>query len=436
MANVSFMFRNPARICLMLVFLVSCVKNEIQTGNVIFIHPDGMGLSNWTATRIYYYGPDGYLHWDRLPYVGLYRGHIKNSLTASSQAGASIHSYGVKASYKAYGMEDGKQIQALSGTNKSIMQEAMDFGIKVGVVNSGSIVEPGTGVFLASDTAREFSESIAEKIIFSGASVILSGGEEWLIPETIKGRHKAKGKRTDGRNLINEIKDRGYTVIYSREELLAVPASEEKVLGVFSDGHTFNDKSEEELLRVGLPLYKTSSPTLAEMTEKAIEILSFGDNQFFLVIEEEGTDNLANLNNAIGTLTALKRADDAIGVAATFLDQNPNTLIITGSDSEAGGMELLGKRNGSNLIKLVQREWNGAPADGIQGDSSEVFWSKPDKDGNIFPFRINWSTNSDVSGGLVSRANGLNANMLNANFDNTDIYRIMYKTLFGIDPEG
>ncbi|MEE9189822.1 MAG: alkaline phosphatase [Candidatus Neomarinimicrobiota bacterium] len=434
--KVSFIFGYVARICVMIVLLVSCVKNEIQTGNVIFIHPDGMGLSNWTATRVYYYGPDGYLHWDRLPYVGLYRGHIKNSLTASSQAGASIHAYGVKASYKAYGMEDGKQIQALSGNYKSIMQEAMDFGIKVGVVNSGSIVEPGTGVFLVSETARELSESIAEKIIFSGASVILSGGEEWLIPETINGRHGAKGKRTDGRNLINEIKDRGYTIIYSRDELLSVPVGEEKVLGVFSDGHTFNDGSEEELLRDGLPLYQTNSPTLAEMTEKAIEILSFGDNQFFLVVEEEGTDNLANKNNAIGTLTALKHADDAIGVASAFLNQNHNTLIITGSDSEAGGMELLGKRDDGNLSKIVRREWNGAPADGIRGDSSEMFWSKPDNNGNIFPFQINWSTNSDVSGGLISRANGLNANMLNANFDNTDIYRIMYKTLFGKDPDG
>jgi alkaline phosphatase len=419
----------------MLVFLVSCVKNEIQTGNVIFIHPDGMGLSNWTATRIYYYGPDGYLHWDRLPYIGLYRGHIKNSLTASSQAGASIHAYGVKVPYTTYGMVDGIQIQALSGTNKSIMQEAMDYGIRVGVVNSGSIVEPGTGVFLASETAREFSESIAEKIIFSGANVILSGGEEWLIPETIKGRHKAKGKRTDGRNLINEIKERGYTVVYSKEELMAVAANEDKVLGVFSDGHTFNDKSEAELLRDGLPLYQPNSPTLAEMTEKAIEILSFGENQFFLIVEEEGSDNFGNQNNAIGTLTALKRADDAIGVAAAFLKQNYNTLIITGSDSEAGGMELLGGHGDANFIKPVLRERNGAPADGIQGDSSDVFWSKPDKDGNIFPFRINWSTNSDVSGGLITRANGINANMLNANFDNTDIYRIMYKTLFGIDLE-
>jgi alkaline phosphatase len=418
----------------MLVLLISCVKNGLKTGNVIFIHPDGLGLSNWTAARIYYYGPDGYLHWDRLPYIGLYRGHIKNSLTASSQAGASIHAYGVKVSDDAYGMEDGIQIRALSGNNKSLMQEAMDSGVKVGVVNSGSIVEPGTGVFLASEIAREFSESIAEKIIFSGASVILSGGEEWLIPNTMKGRHGAKGKRTDGRNLITEIKDSGYIVVYDKDELMAIDAGEDKVLGVFSTGNTFNDKSEEDLLKEGLPLYWANSPTLAEMTKKAIEILSFGENQFFLIVEEEGTDNFGNVNNASGTLTAIKRADDAIGIAATFLEQNPNTLIITCSDSEAGGMGLLGKPDGINFRKPVRREKNGAPADGIYGDSSNVFWSGPDKYGNIFPFRINWSTNSDISGGLIARSNGINAHMLTTNFDNSDIYRVMYKTLFGNDP--
>ena len=71
-----------------------------------------------------------------------------------------------------------------------------------------------------------------------------------------------------------------------------------KILGVFAAKHTFNDQSEEELLELGLPNYSPSAPTLAEMTAFATRFLSKDNSNFFLVIEEEGTDNFGNANNA------------------------------------------------------------------------------------------------------------------------------------------
>ena len=40
-------------------------------------------------------------------------------------------------------------------------------------------------------------------------------------------------------------------------------------------------------------------------------------------------------------LEALKRADDAIGIASNFVKKDGNTMLITAADSEAGGMEIL-----------------------------------------------------------------------------------------------
>ena len=43
------------------------------TGNgAIFFHPDGTSASHWDITRILYYGPDGFLNWDRLPVIAPY----------------------------------------------------------------------------------------------------------------------------------------------------------------------------------------------------------------------------------------------------------------------------------------------------------------------------------------------------------------------------
>lgn len=405
---------------------------DILTGNVIFIHPDGTSLAAWNATRILYYGADGTLNWDKLTNVGLYQGHTKNTLTASSQAGATIHAYGVKVDYDSYGMNGTKPLTSFSGYNTSIMMEAQENGINIGIINSGTIVEPGSGAFVSSDVSRDNDKEIAKKIMESGADLILSGGEKLLIPEGVEGRH-GPGKRKDSLNLIERAKQNGYYVVYNREELLNLPDDTEKVLGVFALHHTFNDKSEEELTALGLPNYKTTAPTLAEMTDAAIRFLTKKEGKFFLVVEEEGTDNFGNSNNANGFFEALKRADDAIGIAYNFLLQKPNTLLITAADSEAGGLELRGftVESMNPDLPLPLTDNNGAPLDGKNGQGTPPFVSAPDKSGKIFPFAVAWSSYGDVCGSVVAKAEGLNGELMKGKIDNTDIYRIMYATLFG-----
>lgn len=421
---------------LILTTIISCTKPVEETrfkkGSVIFIHPDGTGLTNWNATRIFYYGPDGELNWDRMSNAGLYKSHFKDCLTASSQAGATTHAYGVKVLQDSYGLDGTEEITARSGKKMSIMKEAQMAGIKTGIINSGSIIEPGTGVFVASSVSRGNYEEIVKKICESGTDVILAGGEEWLLPEGVEGRH-GFGKRKDGINLIYYMRDQGYYVVYNKEELMDVPADVTKLFGVFALGHSFNEKSEEDLIKENLSNYKKSAPTLAEMTEAAIDILGRNNQQFFLVVEEEGTDGFGNNNNANGMLEALKRADDAIGVVLDYQMKNPATLLITAADSESGGMELNGK-----LISEIKKDDkvppfdnNKAPADGIKGTETEYFYSAPDQFGNRLPFYISWATYSDGYGSVVARANGLNAAEMNGTIDNTDIYKFMYLTLFG-----
>lgn len=410
---------------------ISTDKQGIQKGNVIFIHPDGTGLATWNVLRILEKGPDGELNWDNLPDIGLYKSHTKSSLTTSSNAGATMHAYGRKVHYHSFGMDGESELTALSGRKMSIMQEAMSGGISTGIVNSGSIIEPGTAVFVASEAKRSLTESITKKVLESGADVILSGGEEWMLPEGKQGRH-GPGKRTDGKNLISAAMENGYTIVYDRNEMLSIHGNTEKLLGVFASIHTFNDRTEEELLEKELPNFNESAPTLAEMTNTAIQILS-KRGQFFLVVEEEATDNFGNKNNANGMLEALSRADEAIGAAMDFCNEDKNTLLIVASDSEAGGMELIGNE-GKEIdfdTPLPATDRNGAPIDGRDGTGTPPFISKPDQFGNRFPFGIHWSTKSDAYGSVVVRSTGINSFLTRGLIDNTDIYRIMYATLFG-----
>ncbi|MEW6195960.1 MAG: alkaline phosphatase [Bacteroidota bacterium] len=423
-------------ICILLLGLTVSAQetNEKTKGNVVFIHPDGTSAAVWSALRMLEVGPDSNINWDLLPNIGVYLGHISDALTASSNAGGTIHAYGIKTGIRTYGMDDNHEIPtARSGKKMSIMQEAMKAGIKTGLINSGSIIEPGTGAFVVSVNKRSEDAEIAKQTIFSGVDVIMYGGEEWLLPEGVKGIYCQSGKRTDGLNLIEEAKKLGYYVIYTKEELINLPKDIDKVLGIFSEDHTFNDKTEEEQQKLHLENFKANTPTVAEMTKAAIKILSRNRQQFFLVVEEEGTDNFGNKNNASGVFEALKHADDALGVVLEFQKENPNTLLITCSDSEAGGMETIGfTLENLPIDKPVPKNSpNSSPYDGIKGSETLPFIAKPDKQGKVFPFVVAWSTTDDVSGSVLVRASGLNSEYVKGSVDNTDIYKFMYLTLFG-----
>lgn len=416
------------------VLFISCDSNkeitEIKTGNVIFIHPDGTSLANWIGMRMLYYGPDAESNWDQLPNLAIYTPHTSNTLTPSSNAGATMHSYGIKVVYDSYGMDGTKPLTALSGEPMSIMQEAKSKGILTGIVNSGHIIEPGTGVFVASSTSRSKTEEISKKIVQSGTDLILSGGEDYLLPKGVDGKF-CVGKREDGLNLIQWAKENNYTVVYTKEDLLNLPKSIEKVLGVFAEGHTFNDKEEEILAEQGLTNFNSDAPTIAEMTNAAIKFFDQKGKQFFLVVEEEATDNFGNHTNANGVFEALKRADDAIGIAREYVHKNKNTMLLTAADSEAGGMEVLSFKELKADEIIPEYDKTGSMYDGANGTASIPFLAKADKFGTRIPFVVAWSTSYDVTGSVVARADGINSHLMHGNIQNTDIYRFMYATLFG-----
>jgi alkaline phosphatase len=406
---------------------------EPEIGSAIFIHPDGSSVSAWSAARLLTVGPDGQMNWDRLKRIGVYRGHLTNSLGSTSHGGATAHAYGVKVPFESYGMRETEPLTSLSGKPSSVMQEARQAGLATAVINSGHLAEPGTGVFLASATARAAIDTITLQIIESGTDIILGGGEALLLPPDVMGRHGAKGIRRDGRNLVQRADELGYKIVYTRDELLELPDSTQKVLGLFSYSHTFNDRPEQVLRAIGgVPLYWEQAPSVAEMLQVTLRLLKAKGNRFLVVLEEEGSDNFANSNNALGTLTALARADTAIGVALDYLAEHPNTLLITAADSDAGGLQVVPVRDTTAFaMPLDLITSNGAPLDGLDGTGSLPFVAQPDQFGNRLRFGVAWAHYDDMLGGIVARAEGLNAQLLPTSCDNTDIYRMLYGTLFG-----
>jgi alkaline phosphatase len=479
------------------------LNNRYPTGNVIFIHPDGTGANHWNAGRVYWYGPDALSPWDRLPEMALYRGHHSDQLTGTSNGGATVHAFGYKVvgpgSYgKDGGGDNARSITSLSGYSGSIMREAANAGHPVGVVNDGDAAEPGTGVFLTEVGGRDADTEIARQLIDGrpGANdrapfVVLGGGEAFFLPQDtprctdeitpdcavhVDPITAATAERGDGRNLIKDAVANGWTVIRTRAEFDALwdrirteRNFAPRVLGLFAADDIFNDVTEEQLIaaelinpdipasdkRSNLIFYGDrpgtlgfNPPTAAEMTQMALTILerqaATARKPFMLVTEVESTDNLGNNDNAIGTLMAIKHANDVISAARSFQERVRNTLILTAADSDAGGMQIFSPpprdeagnvttANGNPTGSDAQRM--GFPLDGHYGRGTHPFTAAPDSSGRELRFAVGWIGTPDVAGGIISRAQGQNAELLrtvfNGRFDNTDVYRMMYLTLFG-----
>ena len=442
--------------------IIESFRGYMATGNhVIFMHPDGTSPSHYAFARFVDKGPDGRLNWDKMSNAGVYLGHMENQLGGTSNGGAVTHATGAKVYAESFGFEKGNRlITSLSGTNKTIVEEARDAGKVTALVQSGAIFEPGTAAFVAKTqeitnangsitVPRAQATEIAKQVINSGVDFIMGGGELNLLPVGTNGFHgtaaqldalstNALSRPTE--NLIELAKGKGYTVVYTEDQLnalLALPTPPTKVLGVFAPIHTFNDRPEEVLAASNLPLYLDTAPTIAKMldvTQKLMEKHPNFNKGSITIVEEEGTDNFGNNNNAAGTLEGLRRTDAAIGVAMEFIKKHPNTLMVSAADSDAGGLQVVDPRTaGTNLGTINNNPATAArnvPLDGQTGANTLPFVAAPDASGDRFGFGIAWAGTPDFSGSIVSKAHGLNANKLPATLDNTKIYELMYETLF------
>lgn len=284
------------------------------------------------------------------------------------------------------------------------------------------------------------------------------------------------GNRTDGLNLIRRATELGYAVVRTRaqfdelsRQLASHPGLAPKVLGLFAAKDVFNGVPEELFTRNGfvdpsIPADDKRSnlilwgdapgtpgynpPTFAEMTRLASTILdrvaAAAGRPFLLVENVESTDDFGNNNNAVGVLDALKRADDTIAAVRRYLSHRPDTLLLTAADSDAGGMQALAfpDRSAPATVGTAETNPTGDPAetvaeplDGLTGRNTRPFRTAADQFGATHEFAVQWGGTSDMAGGILARAEGRNAALLHtafaARFDNIDVYRLLYQTLFG-----
>jgi alkaline phosphatase len=81
-------------------------------------------------------------------------------------------------------------------------------------------------------------------------------------------------------------------------------------------------------------------PSIAEMTEIALNKLSRNENGFVLMVEGSKVDWAAHANDAIGIITEVLAFDKACGVAFDFAEKNGETVVVVAPDHGNSGFSI------------------------------------------------------------------------------------------------
>jgi alkaline phosphatase len=281
--------------------------------NVVLMIGDGMGLPHIAATRTIVLGAQGRLCIERLPVTGIIDHYSADQFVSGSAETATSLATGYKT--------DGNKIGLLpDGTPAlTILEAVRDKGLSTGLIATTTITHATPAAFAAHTHDRDLEADLAEQLLESKVNVLLGGGRALFKP----GVSGYKFVRTDDRDLTLEARDMGYEYIETRNELKAAKAESGNLLGLFSDG---------------IMLVQHPEPTLAEMTDKALEVLSRNEQGFFLMVEGSQIDWGAEDNDINYTIREQLHFDLAIKSVIQFAREDGETLLVVTADHESGGM--------------------------------------------------------------------------------------------------
>lgn len=305
--------------------------------NVIFMIMDGTNSDVVTLSRWYKGEPlalDGIL-------VGGVKTYSLRSGITDSAAAATAMATGKKTSEDMIGMIPVRENNAVSvRPTSNLIEAAKKKGIATGIVSTSPIQHATPAAFSAHSLTRNDYDDIAEQQVYQEINVVLGGGKIPLLSDSNRNTEplqqptgigsKLPGYRKDGENLINIIENRGYKFIQTKAQMENVSGS--KVWGSFAD--------EDIAYELDRKVLAPSQPSLADMTKKAINILSADRNGFFLFVEGSKIDWAAHKNDPIGMISEILSFDSAVKEALAFAKNDKNTLVIAVTDHGNSGLTM------------------------------------------------------------------------------------------------
>jgi len=278
---------------------------DAEIRNVILMIGDGMGLEQvscaWVLNK-------GKLNLDNMTSVGLSRTWSASDLITDSGAGGTALASGQKTPNSHIGTDpDGKPLY-------SMLDKARRLGKKTGVVTVCHLADATPADFCCHDEDRYHFDPIIAGYAECGVDYIAGGGRDYFGP-----------KRKDGRDIVAEMKAKGYNYATTEEELIAAQLP---LLGLLSDDN--------------LPVAAERGEMFRNMTSRALDLLSqaSGDKGFALMIEGSCIDDWLHGNDIGKAMEELLDFDRTIGDVLAWAAADGHTLVVVTADHATGALTL------------------------------------------------------------------------------------------------
>src|SRR2546423_93382 len=289
-------------------------------GIILFIG-EGLTPSRLAATRVFAGGSDAPLSLDSMPHVALMTNYSNDFAAPDAAAAATTIATGLKVGNKSVGA------QLRTGVAPNLFDLARQAGRATGLITDGKITNVTAAAFYArgSDPAAqsEFARGLADNL---GIDVVLGGGADDFLPT------EKDGLRKDSRDLLADIRRKGFDLPRSKADLEAIPAwRRPKVFGAFAKTElAYTDQIEA----------RNEQPSLPDMVRRAVELLQYNRRGYLLVVDARLMRKAAEQNNAEHTLAETLELDRAVAVARKYAGET-STVVVCG-DVGVGGLHLNG----------------------------------------------------------------------------------------------
>ena len=275
------------------------IDSEVK--NVIYLIGDGMGfyhLEKAEQERAFTLNMDEFL----------IRGDsMTRSFSAAvtdSAAGGTALATGVRTTNGYIGVYP-MDMTATFSYPKNITELCSERGMLTGVITSDETSGATPASFSAHSSDRGNKEDITDDQLRSTIDLIW-GTENGLVSKS-------------------DARANGYTYVTTYDEMMALPE------GSRSFAHFTNDLWT-------LEQSDASTPTLEQMTKKAIDLLDDTDEGFFLMVEGAHIDKHSHSNDDAKMTEAVEAFDKAIEYALEYAKADGETLVIVTADHETGAI--------------------------------------------------------------------------------------------------
>jgi len=346
---------------------VAYAEKVVKVKNIIVLIADGCSSEQYTFARWYKGEP---LSFDEM-LTGSVKTYIADSVVADSAPAASAFATGMRTSDKFISV--GPHENIITGVPNppeeirykplaTVLEGAKLLKKSTGIVATSRVTHATPAAYIAHVTSRSMEDDIMEQAVYQNIDVVMGGGMRHLLPKD------ARGKRPDNENLAEVLRQRGYQIIESRDKMKTVKSG--KFFGMFAASHMDAEIDREQ--------HHPNQPSLNEMTEKAIEILSQDPDGFFLMVEGSQIDWACHANDPAHLLSDMLAYDKAVKTALDFAKKDGNTLVLAFSDHNTGGFSI-GNYSTSGTYSQMKAEDLLGPFRKMKVSSS-VLWAQAEKD--------------------------------------------------------